>query len=597
MATITAVEKSFRFTLGSAQLDCLSQKEIPFMKYRGGYIVEGQHYDGVLDCLGVTNDEVDLTNTETDGLIDVRITPVPREDVTIESWDGTHVDWYRTRIIEIFSKLHEAFGKKIRIYVPHGQCSDIVSGDPDHFNVKIWSSPDGDHNVDTPRQVYELYVSCHDSGSFLPTGLGEVIYADDYAVAEVFNNDLYIHHDLVHSDDAHSLEIAEIIVEKAISARERYIENSGREFRVIANRLSSPFAQNVIDVINKENLAEELGKHIVISDITRPYVDNGILQGDRLELSFTLSGTTGNYKDFSADKIMGYKVQDTNKLIPNNAVFDQGILNDTSDEIIAQVTGDNLQFLVYNILSRQSRLVVKIINEYQRILAMSEEEREAYNDRVREVIQKGSVDAFIKVLADSRNDMLRDQKSKITSLRSDIETRQKEIIDMTRSLSQNMASVEALEKDETWVHEKIHKEMTAMRRNKSVLRVEVVGDKVHALTKVLYCKDPRTDKWHEIGAFNITMNLRMGSGDMVTYRNLTRRVDAYESGMQAPHVFPRGNPCLGSISSTLPELIGQCEFSVALDLSIQFLQQVNTADVAGKHVDKWPIAEDYNGGK
>jgi hypothetical protein len=507
MATITAVEKSFRFTLGSAQLDCLSQKEIPFMKYRGGYIVEGQHYDGVLDCLGVTNDEVDLTNTETDGLIDVRITPVPREDVTIESWDGTHVDWYRTRIIEIFSKLHEAFGKKIRIYVPHGQCSDIVSGDPDHFNVKIWSSPDGDHNVDTPRQVYELYVSCHDSGSFLPTGLGEVIYADDYAVAEVFNNDLYIHHDLVHSDDAHSLEIAEIIVEKAISARERYIENSGREFRVIANRLSSPFAQNVIDVINKENLAEELGKHIVISDITRPYVDNGILQGDRLE------------------------------------------------------------------------------------------EREAYNDRVREVIQKGSVDAFIKVLADSRNDMLRDQKSKITSLRSDIETRQKEIIDMTRSLSQNMASVEALEKDETWVHEKIHKEMTAMRRNKSVLRVEVVGDKVHALTKVLYCKDPRTDKWHEIGAFNITMNLRMGSGDMVTYRNLTRRVDAYESGMQAPHVFPRGNPCLGSISSTLPELIGQCEFSVALDLSIQFLQQVNTADVAGKHVDKWPIAEDYNGGK
>jgi hypothetical protein len=593
----TAVERSFRFTLERNQLDCLTEKDIPFMKYRGGYIVEDQHFQGVLECLGISEDQTELCSTETDGLMDVRITPSFNTNVNMQSWDGTSDDAYKSSLSNIIAKLSTAFGKKVDLYVPHGRCSSVNKGEGSVFNVYVWSSPTGDHDTNSPRNMFGKTVSCYDSGSFTGTGLGEIIYDGENPVAEVFENDLYIHHDLVHYNDGESLDIAESIVDLAIPARQRFIDNQSCENRVIAHRLNTPFSQNVVDVLIKENVAEEIGKHIVISDITRPYVDNGILQGDRLEVSFTLSGTTGNYGRITAEKVMGYKVQDSNKLIPSNAVFDQGILNDTTDEIIAQITGNSLQILVYNVLSRQKGMIPKIIREHQRILAMSEEDRSEYNERVRDVIQQSSIDAFIAVLSDSRNDLLRDQKSKITSLRSDIETRQKDIVDMTRQLTQNMVSVEALEKDEGWVQEKIRKEMTAMRRNKNILRVEVVGDKVHALTKVIYCKDPRSKEWHEIGAFNITMNLRNGGGDMVIFNNLTRKVSAYESGMQAPHVFPRGNPCLGSIGGTLPELIGQCEFSVALDLCIQFLQTVNTADVAGKHITAWPIAKDYEGGK
>ena len=591
-----SIDTSYRFSFTDEQLECLKSKDIPFMKYSGRYIIEESHFHEVLGCLGAQNEgDYILNHTEADGLIDVRV-QIRLErpsNVSVDQWDGTDDESYKDEMCVYAGALADQLRKHVVINVPHGRPIQSRSGISDTFNVHIWSTPEFAENtrreVEVPSHIFGNRVACRDNG-FPATGIGAPINSGDYCVAEVFEDEMYIHHDICDENDSDSLQIFKKIMEQVVSARQQYIDSKTTEgHKVFLNGVSSAFYQNAKESIENENIPELFGKSIVLSDQSRQFTRNPLIGDNYLELCFSSSGSVGMV-EFTGDKILGYKVQPSNKLIKHSGVFDIGLFNDSSDDIIAQVTGKQMQVLVHGILSKQKNFVSKLLLEYKRVLDMNEEEREAYDEKGREAVSSTSLNSFIEVLKGSRMNMLKEQKDKITEHQNNISKYQKDIIEMTRQLAQSMVSVEALEKDDGWIQKKVASEMNAMRKNKNILRIEIVGEKLHALTRVLFAKNPETGKIHEIGAFNITMELRRG-GDMVNFRNLTRQVNAYEPGMQAPHVFPRGNACLGSIGDTLPSLIGNCEYSVALDLCVQFLQSVNTADVAGKHIEKWPLAE------
>jgi hypothetical protein len=124
---------------------------------------------------------------------------------------------------------------------------------------------------------------------------------------------------------------------------------------------------------------------------------------------------------------------------------------------------------------------------------------------------------------------------------------------------------------------------------KGVRAIHVPGNNIQVDTDMIYCTDPRSGNVHEIGEFTITLS---PSGPSAEFRNKTRVVDGYEKSMHAPHVFSSGIPCLGSISSTLPDLIGRMEIGAAITVAMEFLQSVNVEDGAGKHIDNWPIAKE-----
>jgi len=105
---------------------------------------------------------------------------------------------------------------------------------------------------------------------------------------------------------------------------------------------------------------------------------------------------------------------------------------------------------------------------------------------------------------------------------------------------------------------------------------------IEVYTDTLYCKHPKTSVVHEIGKFKIII-----SNDKTepTWINLTRQVDGY----MAPHIDSDGEACLGNMEEVFPELIANYEYSIVIQLAIQFVESVN---INGTYVDpnKFPKA-------
>lgn len=133
--------------------------------------------------------------------------------------------------------------------------------------------------------------------------------------------------------------------------------------------------------------------------------------------------------------------------------------------------------------------------------------------------------------------------------------------------------------------DKISKEFDNLLDVAHIKKVVVRGQTIKLYTDTIYCVDPRDDKEYEIGEFELQIRARQGDVRMF---NKTRLVDGYNVRMNAPHVFPSGEPCLGSLKHTLPELIAMHDYPAVAMLCVQYLESVNPSDAAGKYINRWP---------
>jgi len=122
----------------------------------------------------------------------------------------------------------------------------------------------------------------------------------------------------------------------------------------------------------------------------------------------------------------------------------------------------------------------------------------------------------------------------------------------------------------------------------SVVNVAVVPGLLKVETSVLYCRDPRTNFLHEIGAFEIHIPTEEGE---VLWFNRHRTIHAHSVDMHAPHVFKDGRACLGNVKDLFPRLIARRDFSTAVQVAIAFIESVNVADSAGKFINLWPVVQ------
>lgn len=133
----------------------------------------------------------------------------------------------------------------------------------------------------------------------------------------------------------------------------------------------------------------------------------------------------------------------------------------------------------------------------------------------------------------------------------------------------------------------LRKEFDNLCKVDKVESVDWRGNSMVVTTKKLYVIHTQTGDEYEIGAFKIVIDERTSS---VLFFNLTRRVDAYQNAMNGPHIFPDGRPCLGSMESVIPQLVAKYEWSALIQMCIAFVESINLADIAGKHLSKWPIS-------
>ncbi len=122
----------------------------------------------------------------------------------------------------------------------------------------------------------------------------------------------------------------------------------------------------------------------------------------------------------------------------------------------------------------------------------------------------------------------------------------------------------------------------------SVKSVRIEQSKLIARTKTLYCVDPRTRITHEIGEFDIEIDVQKNT---IRWFNKTRKVHGGNPNMNAPHVNADGLACFGNTKDLFPKLIASREITSALQLAIAFIESVNVNDNWGSHIGNWPVAQ------
>lgn len=183
----------------------------------------------------------------------------------------------------------------------------------------------------------------------------------------------------------------------------------------------------------------------------------------------------------------------------------------------------------------------------------------------------------------------------LSSAQRDLRAAGDRVRDLTRELTLAVRKEEGLRKHVAALEGNRSEDVTRIEldfqdivNDKKVRDIQIDGEVVTVLTNTIYCEDPRTHRYHEIGEMQIQINLE-GKDHGITIRNLTRRNTSGTGGIHHPHVFEDGRLCFGNSQSRFSSLIAQHQVAQVLWLAIQFLESVNVADAYGKTIDRWPL--------
>lgn len=141
--------------------------------------------------------------------------------VTTTDWDGRQPEAFAEIARRILSPV---INRPIKISIPHGYTTDYRKAET--FRIYLWSSPRQiGRTVRTPAKIWDTAVGCRDEAFGIPKDAragtrieGIPIMDGTYAVAELFPDALYVHHDLAHNGTTEDLIIFATLLQKAAAA-------------------------------------------------------------------------------------------------------------------------------------------------------------------------------------------------------------------------------------------------------------------------------------------------------------------------------------------------------------------------------------------
>jgi len=136
-------------------------------------------------------------------------------------------------------------------------------------------------------------------------------------------------------------------------------------------------------------------------------------------------------------------------------------------------------------------------------------------------------------------------------------------------------------------------DLTALKKyldNGRLTKVTSTDRALTVTTSPLFVQDERSGAWHALGPMEIIIN--MDSTALRFKRAEGGGVEAYNSGMQAPHVYRDGRSCPGNFNELQVDLFMNGDWMSLIDAGIAFLESANTEDAAGRYVHRWPFVKD-----
>lgn len=136
--------------------------------------------------------------------------------------------------------------------------------------------------------------------------------------------------------------------------------------------------------------------------------------------------------------------------------------------------------------------------------------------------------------------------------------------------------------------ENLSDDIDKLLQNKDIKCIHVENNNIIVFTNMIICQHKNVR--YKIGEFAIKIPFN-NSINIIHFYNLSWRINGFDKGMQAPHVFQDGHACFGNIERTVKDLRLSFDFISLINLLICFLQSVNAEDPAGSKINRWPTEE------
>lgn len=478
--------------------------------------------------------------------------------------------------------------KDIVVHLQHGRHADPATDGK--FHVYLYSTPTN-HNQHAyiPNRLLGAQFG-NQTAALVASGTGVPVLEPltNFAVAELVDNNLYVHLDIVNGrnliarrglllrilqqveGELAADKFLEDLIGSVKAENEIVLEGETADFRVEGEGITGRRLV-VLSSLVREILTPVVRSNVIIRDCNG---QNAAPVDDGKFRIFMHSSPIGAPCMNAPEQIWGHR------MIKREAAFApsaHGVpLIDDNGFIVGEIVGRNLYLHMHYIhfgakleAALAAKLLLEVRKEVQAAAVEADEDaikRRVAEHYVQECTRQYAVGKALKV---SAGDLAAAQSEFHGHLRGAL----LEEFDLLR-----LQAAPA---------EEIGREFDELTQLANVTGVKVEGDKIVVSTDVLYCVHPRSHVRYEIGAFDIQI---CTSTNMIKWFNKTRKVSGGSGKMNAPHVDPNGNACMGNTKDLFPALIQKREFASAVQLAIAFVEAVNLEDNWGAYITNWPVA-------
>lgn len=501
-------------------------------------------------------------------------------------WYDLRGRWKRRKLARFVDEtLMPSVRKDIVIHLQHGQTANPVADGK--FHLFIFSTAANVNGGVVPPNRLMGAAMATGRTVFAPSGQGVPVIEpiSNFSVAELVDNNLYVHLDLVAKKNLRTnsgllLRIlqqvdgelaADKFLEDLIASVKAENQSAGETaaYRVEGQGVTGRRLV-VLSSLVREILAPVVNSDVIIRDCNGQNatpVDDGTFR------IFLHSSPIGAPCMVAPEQIWGHRMLKRETAFAPSA---HGMpLIDDSGFIVGEIVGRNLYLHMHYVhfgAKMEAALAAKLLLEVRREVqnavgadqtAIARKVAEHYVSECSRQFESG------KARKSNAADLANAQAEFSTHLRGAL----REEFDLLR-----LQAAPA---------EEIGREFDELTNLANVNGVKVQGDLIVVSTDILYCVHPTSRVKYEIGAFDINIDT---STNMIKWFNKTRKIAGGNGQMNAPHVDPNGNACMGNTKDLFPALIKKREFASAVQLAIAFVEAVNLDDAWGRYIVNWPVA-------
>jgi len=300
---------------------------------------------------------------------------------------------------------------------------------------------------------------------------------------------------------------------------------------------------------------------------------------------FIWSAPAGQAESRPPEKIWGIKVdcRDEGFLPSGQGV---AIVDSETGWAVGELVGNNLFIhhdLCHHGTDREIQIFRRLCEEVVAEFTLSPEKKRERQRQISERERQRSREAYVRECGRRLQSTIEATRKSIEEARRTIRDCQKQITQAVRSEAGLRKKLEELLSSSASAEKQFADEFDKLLQAPGVSSVRVADGVVQVFTDQVYIEyDGRT---YDIGKFRLDIYTSGGNGGVRAF-NLSRK----SAGFHHPHIDGDGECCFGNIADGVAKLIGEYQYSVLVQVMVQFLRSVNP-DGWYTSIEGWPVVK------